>query len=198
MGDSQKKGKEKEEGIIDSLGFSDTQKSIIKFLATVILSVVISIVLFNYQISTTTAQEKRSLANGFLIDIQNTNETVRGVILAVEDKNDPDYNRVRYLKRPFYSDWKMYYSNRQDIIKFEPVLAKKLYNFYDRLLMAEETRNLINNYDSDNPPDPNNAAAVQNHFETKKKMYDSMITDIYKSYSEIPDLKIELEKVTHS
>ncbi|MHB8164211.1 MAG: hypothetical protein ACYDDV_07645 [Methanoregula sp.] len=166
-----------------------------------LISVIFSIVLFNYQFSTTTLTERKNLANGYLSDIENVNGSLGGFIT---EYSIPTITKVKPMSKwgnSFYPEWGLYYSNRQDISKFDPELSKDLYEFYYILLNAEFCRQEFNNYDQTHPKDPDQPIEQykQNSGENKEKLFNNMNNLVVECYTiRIPNLITKLKSVANS
>jgi hypothetical protein len=91
-------------------------------------------------LATSLDKERKSLANGYLSDLDQVNQSMWGFLCQVYNKDDPDYGKLTYWTLPLYPEWGLYYSNRQEISKFDPSLSKDMYDFYYLVLSAEYLR----------------------------------------------------------
>ena len=187
---------EQKKGIFQDFGL--TKKDIILLILTVVISVGTSILIFNYQVSTTTNLERKNLAIGYLADIEMVNQSLISVINGVNDPNDPDYGRPRYLIRSIYPDYGLYHSNKEGLNKFDPELSYELYGFYNEVLDIEEARNLMNSYDQQFPMNSSSPVSIQNHLQNRDKMYQNIIKKSNDAYAKIPQLKSKLEQYAFS
>jgi hypothetical protein len=97
----------------------------------------------------------------------------------------------------------MYYSNRQDISKFDANLSKNLISFYGLVLTAESEREQYNNYDSELLRNKyllvNYEPSIEeNHLQNQLRIFNNMADNINKSRPMIFQLKKDLQNVVNS
>jgi hypothetical protein len=172
---------------------------IIGSIAIIVIPLFISYASFDNQFSKTTSAERKNLAIGLLSDIEYVNQTLAFQLSQIDDPNSPDYHKNPVMvTMNLYPTWGLYYSNRQDIVKFNQPLSSDLYNFYFQILTAEEQRIIFNNYDTIFPINPSGNLTIQ--YENRNKVRSSMWTGQYNRmrdcyYVQIPKLKAELQKI---
>jgi hypothetical protein len=186
------------------LGYTPKQivnSAILWIAIPIIVSVIVSVLIFNYQYSQTTLYERKNLANGYISDLENVNRTLDQVIADLENPNNPDYhkNPVR-ISESLYPSWGLYYSNRQDIQKFDSKLSSELYDFYNELLIAEDGRIFMNNFYTLNPINPDTSLELQeNYKQVRLSAFNLVYNKIHDCYdNKLPQLIIELKTVRDS
>lgn len=161
----------------------------------------VSYLFFNYQYSQTTLSEQKNLANGYISDLENVNRTLEPLIRKLDDPQDPDYHKPQFITVSLYPSWGLYYSNRQDIQKFDKTVSVELYDFYYELLTAEDARIFFNNYDTLYPIDTSriSEAKQQNSMEVQLKAYAYVYDVVHICYNKrIPQLITHLKAVRDS
>jgi len=158
-----------------------------------------------YNKDTLQMQQKNDLkilANEFLNDIafvdysESTFEDYR--FNPSSDFNNPNssfYKQFIKWEDPIYPQWGMYYSNRQDLNKFNVNLSRKLVDFYSKVLTAESQRDEFNNYDTLFPIDQNNLMLRDNRNNNLKRIWNNMAGNINSSRSSILSLRSDLQHI---
>lgn len=135
--------------------------------------------------------EQKNSANAYISDLTYVNQT-----LSYYD--GPVYPPSRIFN-VLYPSWGLYYSDRQDIQKFDPQLSSDMYDFYYELLTAENERvwlnQIANTYPSDYfmtlPPEKRNQTLMEDVF------YD-VIYKVHDCHKKIPGLIANLTKASES
>jgi hypothetical protein len=176
--------------------------SIFLIILAVIGSVIGSGVVQSVLTYQTQKSEQINLAKGYLMDIDYINRTINGYLEIYNTPGSPWYHiPPAYYARPFYPDWGLYYSNRQDISKFDPDLSKSMYDFYYKILTAEDDRKQYNDYETLHPLNPNYPLDPQReNISLAKSVFNqeiwAVIDDVH-TYT-IPNLKTELNRIINS
>lgn len=176
----------------EETGFHRYKVEIALLIVGAIISAIISVTLFSYQVSQTQKSEQRSLATGYLLEIENIEPSLTRLVAFNASANTTDFHPVAPLDS-FYPSYGLYYSNRVDISKFDPETSASLYRFYYHLLRAEDQRLLLLNFDIDHPANATNPADAVFREALKKGIYLNMMADLNLSVSEIPELKAKLQ-----
>jgi len=161
-------------------------------LIAAIISAVISVAVFSYQSYLTQKSEQRSLATGYLLEIENVGPPLVKFIAFNASMSATDFRPVVPMDN-FYPAYGLYYSNRADISKFDPQTSASLYRFYYHLLRADDQRKMFSDFDTvyavknGNPGDPAANGTL------KKEIYLHMVDDLNQSVTEIPQLKLQLQ-----
>lgn len=161
-------------------------------LIAAILSAVISVAVFSYQSYLTDKNEKRNIATGYLLEIENVGPPLVRFIAFNASMNPTDFRPAVPMDN-FYPAYGLYYSNRADISKFDPLTSASLYRFYYHLLRADDQRKLYADFDtlydvkSGDPGDPVANGTL------KREIYLNMVDDLNQSVTEIPPLKLLLQ-----
>jgi hypothetical protein len=87
--------------------------------------------------ATQEATRKRSVAQGFLLELMSLEKPVTGWPKVIA--NPPGGGTVR-IQTPLYPAHGLYFALQKEIFSFQPALAGGLYQFYRRLLEAEALR----------------------------------------------------------
>jgi hypothetical protein len=146
--------------------------------------------------------EEINLAKGYLMDIDYVNLTINAYLETFNTPGSPWYHvPPSYYSKPLYPDWGLYYSNRQDISKFNPDLATSMYDFYYKILTVESDRMQYNDYENLHPLNPNYPLEPQRESISLAKSAMNqeiwaVIIDVH-TYT-IPNLKTELNKIIDS
>ena len=187
----------------------NTQWLIIGGLIGVIIGGIIQGGITNYTnmilLQTQQKSELKTLANEFMNDlnfIEKAESDFENFISnpksEFNDPNSPRYHSTLSWQDPIYPSWGMYYSNRQDISKFDANLTKKLISFYGMVLTAESQREQYNNYDTLFPREKNDSYLEKNRIQNLKRIFNNMAGNINQSRSMIPQLRIDLQNVANS
>jgi hypothetical protein len=172
------------------------RKTIFVFLITaIIVPAIVSSSVSWFMIQTQLQNEQRNIANGYLSDLDFVERSL--TVQWNEYMASPDADNPIQWVNPVYPPWGLYYSNRQDISKLDPDLAKQTYQVYYLLLITEDARNTNNNFDKLYYTDFNNNASVQNRIISRSSAFNSMMTGINTSIHVIPYLKANLAKVAN-
>jgi hypothetical protein len=121
--------------------------------------------------ATQEATRRRSIAQGFLLEIMSLEKMVTGWPKVIA--NPPGGGTVK-IDTPLYPAQGLYFALQKDIFSFEPSLAGELYQFYRRLLEAEELRKIP-------PTDPRYRVILE-----------MIQADLTKAGHQIPSLKDKL------
>jgi hypothetical protein len=183
-----------------------TTKEVISLVAIpIIVSIVVSYFSFSFQYNNTIVNDRKNLANGYISDLENVNRTLGGIISDLDNPNNPDYHKyLTKITNYLYPPWGLYYSNRQDIQKFDSKTSSDLYDFYNKLLLAEQGRILYNDYESLHPyiPDRNGTIPllqIQNTAEVKTNMANGIYSTIHDCHdNKLPKLITELKVIRDS
>jgi hypothetical protein len=185
--------------------FDYSKKIFSSIIIPIIVSLIIGYLLFNFQYNDSLNKERKNIANGYISDLEDVNLTLTGAIQHLDDPNDPDYHKsMTKMTNYLYPPWGLYYSNRQDIQKFDSNTSNNLYYFYHELLFTEQTRVLYNNFDANDifPPTNNTTillAHIQNSIKIKEKMANDMYNNIHDCHdNQLPKLIDELKKIRDS
>jgi hypothetical protein len=161
-------------------------------LIAAIMSAVISVAVFSYQSYQTQKSEQRSIAIGYLMEIENIGPPLVRFIAFNASMNETDFRPAVPMDN-FYPAYGLYYSNRADISKFDSETSASLYRFYYHLLRADDQRKMFADFDtvyavgSGNPGDPAANGTL------KREIYLHMVDDLNQSVTEIPRLKLQLQ-----
>lgn len=118
-------------GVLSSCICGYTIKQIlIALFALIVIPIIVSVISFNYQYSNSKSSELKSLSNGYISDLDFVNRSLSATLSTYNDPNSPDYNKPTKIVTEIYPNWGLYYSNRQDIQKFDPELSSEIYEFY--------------------------------------------------------------------
>jgi hypothetical protein len=179
----------------------ELQLVLITVLLSALLSALVSFGLFNYQFSTSTLSERKTIANGYLSDLY--------LVQIRLDSFRDDY--IAPLKNgsiknsgwgtPIYPEWGLYYSNRQDISKFDPELSKDMVTFYNLILESEYYRNEVNNWETLHPIRSNQSFANYSRIESNDTKSMLNIMDKNTDYclnNLLPRIRQNLTKIANS
>jgi len=149
--------------------------------------------------------EIKTLANEYLNDItfidnaeSNFEDYIFNPNSSFNDKNTRYYHSTIWWQDPIYPQWGMYYSNRQDIAKFESNVSRELIIFYGMVLTAESQREQYNNYDKLYERNVSDLGLEQNREQNLVRIFSSMAQNINKSRSQIQQIRTDLQNITNS
>ncbi|MCK9581367.1 MAG: hypothetical protein M0Q92_13090 [Methanoregula sp.] len=135
--------------------------------------------------------ELKALANEFLNDLNFIEMSEKefenyksNPTSPYNDPKSPRYHSTLSWQDPIYPSWGMYYSNRQDLSKFDSNLSKKLIAFYGLVLTAESQREQYNNYDTLYPRDKNDSYLEENRKSNLLRIFNNMENNIIQSRSQ--------------
>jgi hypothetical protein len=173
---------------------------ILLVIVPIIVSAIVSAWSFNYQFTNTMKNEQKNLANGYISDLEYVNRSISALNKTFNDPANPDYHKRTKIVTPLYPSWGLYYSNRQDIQKFDPELSSDMYEFYSWILQAEDNRVQYNSFDSQYPLESEivTPELLQNRQEQKEKLFDSMIDNIKRCDDYLPALLTGIKNVRDS
>lgn len=166
-------------------------------LIAAIMSAVISVAVFSYQSYQTDKNEKRNIATGYMLEIENLEPDLSEFLAFNASRNTTPYIPIIKLDN-FYPSYGLYYSNRADISKLDPQVSAELYRFYYHMLHADDQRKLFNSYDTDYPPGNLPVPDTLDREKFKMRYYFTMMSDINASYQQIPEIKEQLKKYVNS
>jgi hypothetical protein len=189
-GNNAKQNPEKERGL-------DYKAEIALLLIGAILSAIISVSIFSYQVSQTQKAEQKSLATGYLLEIDNIGPPLAKFIAANASMDAAHFVPIHSMDN-FYPPYGLYYSNRADISKFDTQTSSSLYRFYYHLLRADDQRKLFNDFDTTGSVNASNPGDAVSREEIHTGIYLNMMADLNQSVSEIPELKAQLKKYADS
>jgi len=149
--------------------------------------------------------EIKALANEYLNDLDFIENAQKDFEHFIQDPNSdfnnpqsPRYHSTIAWQDPIYPTWGMYHSNRQEIGKFDPNLAKKMITFYGLVLNAEAQRLQYNDYDKLYPRDLNDQYLEENRKSNLLRIFTNMERNINQSRPMISEIRRELEIVANS
>jgi hypothetical protein len=116
-------------------------------LVAAVMSAVISVAVFSYQSYEIQKSEQRSIAIGYLLEIENVGPPLVRFIAFNASMNATDFRPAVPMDN-FYPAYGLYYSNRADISKFDPQTSASLYRFYYHLLRADDQRKMFSDFDT--------------------------------------------------
>ena len=180
-------------------------KAIIFIISSIIIPAFMGYLAFQYQYHQTSQQEQKFLAREYLNDINfvefavsNFEDYIYNPASLFNNQSSNYYHRAIWWQDPIYPPWGMYYSNREDLAKFDNNLSKNLILFYGMTLTAESQREEYNNYDKLFPRDQSDPFLEGNRDQNLRRIWTNMALNINSSRSLIPQLKQDLQKIADS